>query len=86
MNNLPTARIQHIDAYDSTYKDKFGKVSKKMTAHCFIHNCHKCFKPWSNCYCYCKVCKTYFKYCHQLCHDEMSTYEGDSAIIIPFGF
>ena len=38
------------------------------------------------CYCYCNLCKTYLKYCHQICYDEMSTYEIDLAIIIPLGF
>ena len=67
-------------------KDKAGKVLKQMTAHCFTYNCHKCFKPWNNCYCYCPVCKTYPKYCHQIFYDEMGTYEDDLAIIIPLGF
>ena len=70
MYNLPTAIIQHIYIYiyeyGSTYTYKFDKVLKQMTAHCSIYSCHKCFKPWNNCYCYCKVCKTYLKYCHQL--------------------
>ena len=57
-----------------------------MVAHCFIYNRHKCFKPWNNCYCYCKVCKTYLKYCQQIFYDEINTCEDGLAIIIPLGF
>ena len=72
--------------YDSTYKVNFDRLLKQMTAHCFIYNCHKCFKPWNNCYCYCPVCTTYLRYCHQIFYDDMSTYEDGLAIIIPLGF
>ena len=67
-------------------KTTFDKVLKQLMAHCFIYNCHQCFKPWNNCYCYCKVCKTYIEYCKQIFYDELSTYEDDLAIIIPLGF
>ena len=43
-------------------------------------------QTWNNCYCYCLVCKTYLKYCHQAFYNEMGTYEYDLAIIIPLGF
>ena len=85
MDKLPPNKIQHIYSYDPTYKYNFDKVLKQMMAHCFIYDCHKCFKPWSNCYCYCPVCKTYFKYCHQVFCNEMGTYGYDLAIIIPLG-
>ena len=55
---FPDEVIRNIYNYDPTYKEHFDKVLKQMMAHCFIYNCHKCFKPWNNCYCYCKVCKT----------------------------
>ena len=86
MDRLPTTIIQHMYEYDSIYKVRFGKVVKQLSAHCFIYNFHKCFKPWNNCYCCCLVCKTYLKYCHQIFYNEMSTYEDDLAIIIPLGF
>ena len=85
MDNLPTTIIQHIYEYESTYKEQFGKVLKQMMAYCFIYNCHKCFKPWNNCYCYCQVCKTHLRLCHQICYDEMSTYEDELETIIPLG-
>ena len=55
MDKLPSTIIQHIYEYDNTYEIKFCKVLKQLSAHCFIYNCHKCFKPWNNYYCYCLV-------------------------------
>ena len=54
---FPDEVIVHIYKYDPTYKTHFDKVLKQLMAHCFIYNYHQCFKPWNNCYCYCKVCK-----------------------------
>ena len=52
----PDEVIINIYKYDPTHKTTHvDKVSKQMMAHCFIYNCHKCFKPWTNCYCFCKV-------------------------------
>ena len=82
MCKLPPNIPQHIDGYNNTYKIKVGKVLKQLFAHCSIYNCHKCFKPWNNCYCYCVVCKTYQKLCQQIYHDEMSTYEDELENII----
>ena len=86
IDNLPVEVIRQIYSYDSTYKEHFDKVLKQMMTHCFIYNCHKCFKPWNNFYCYCKVCKTHLKFCHQISYDEMSTYEDEIEAIIPLGF
>ena len=44
MDKLPNI-IQHIYEYDNTYKEKFDKVLKQLTAHCLIYNCRICFKP-----------------------------------------
>ena len=82
MVKLHSNIIQHIYEYDATYKTKFDKVLKPLSAHSFIYNCHKCFKPWNNCYCYCSVCKAYFKFCQQIYYDEMSTYEDELKQII----
>ena len=57
-----------------------------MMAYYFICNCNKCFKPWNNCYCYCKACKTHSRLCHQIFYDEMSTYEDELEATIPLGF
>ena len=86
MGKLPLIIIQHIYEYDNTYKIKLGKVLGQLFAHCCIYNCHKCFKPWDNCYCYCPVCKTYSKYCHQIFYDEMITCEDDPNDVVQFGF
>ena len=55
-------------------------------AHCVIYNCHKFFKPCNNSYCYCKICKTHLKLCHQIFYVEMSTYDDELEAIIPLGF
>ena len=70
MDKLPSTIIQHMYEYATTYNNKFDKVSKQLSAHCFIHICHSCFKPWNNCYCYCEVCRTYLKLCHQIYYDK----------------
>ena len=77
MDKSPSNIIQLIYEYGNTYKTKFDKVLKQLSAHCFIYNCHKCFKPWNKCYCYCSVCKTYLKLCQRIYYDEMSTYEDE---------
>ena len=82
MDKLPSTIIQHIYAYDNTLKIKFGKVLKQLSVHGFIYNCNKCFKPWNNCYCYCEICRTYLKYCHQTYFDEKNTYEDELEKII----
>ena len=88
MDKLPPTTTQRTYEYVNIYKIKFGAktVLKQLSAHCFIYNCHKCFKPWNNCYCYCPVCKTYFKYCHKIFYDGMSTYEDDLNDVIQLGF
>ena len=63
MDKLPSNIIQHTFEYDSTYTEKFDKVLKQLTAHCFIYNCRICFKPYNNFCCYCSRCKTYLKFC-----------------------
>ena len=82
MDKLQSTIIQYIYECDNTYKIKFDKVLKQLSAHCFIHSCHKCSKPWNNCYCCCEICRTYLKYCHQIYYDEKSTYEDELENII----
>ena len=82
MDKLPSNIFQHIYEYDNTYKIKFGEVLKQLSAHCFIYNCHKCFKTWNKYYCYCSVCKTYLKFCQQIYYDELNTYEDELGNII----
>ena len=87
MGKLPTTIIQHMYEHENIYKDMFDKVLKQMTAHCFIQNSCKCFKPWNNCYCYCEVCKTYLntaiKYFTMKCEHDLAivTLLGLSLII-----
>ena len=82
MDKLQSTILQHIHEYDTIYKIQFDKIFKQLSAHCFFYNCHKCFKPWNNCYCYCVVCKAYLTFGQQIYHDEMSTYEDELGNII----
>ena len=82
MDKLPSTIRHHIYEYDNTYDIKFDKVLKQLSAQCFIYNCHECFKPWNNCYCYCVVCKTYLKLCQPIYYDEMSIYEDELDNVI----
>ena len=86
MDKLPVEGIRRIYEYGSTSKIKFDKVLKQMMAHCFIYNCRICCKPYNNCCCYCVVCKTYPKFCQQICYDELSTYEDELKVISALGF
>ena len=82
MDKLPIEVIRQIYEYDNTFKIKFDKVLKQLTAHCFIYRCHICFKEWDNCYCYCPNCRTYLKFCQQIYYTPNSTYEDDLKMII----
>ena len=86
MDDLPIEIITQIYDYDSTYRDVFNKVLIQLKCNFFIYNCHLCCKPWNSCYCYCSVCHTYLKFCHQIYFDQDSTYDDDLPDIIPLGF
>ena len=82
MNNLPIDIIRNIYEYDSTFKIEFNKVLRQLRCYCLIYRCHLCYLKWNNCSCYCKVCKTYLKFCHQIYFDENSTYEDELNNVI----
>ena len=82
MDRLTIEVIRQIYGYDNTFKVKFDKVLKQLTAHCFIYNCSICCKPYNNCCCYCVVCKTYLKFCQQIYYGQYSTYEDELNMII----
>ena len=86
MDNLPIEVIKKFYDYDSTYRDVFNKVMVQLRCHFFIYKCHECCKPWNKCFCYCDVCRTYLKFCHQLYFDENDTYEDETSNIIQLGF
>ena len=86
MEELPSTIIQLVYEYDPTFNIKFDKVLKQMTAHIYIYRCSECFKEWNSCFCYCKICRTYLRFCHQIVHDKDSVYEDDLNDIIQMGF
>lgn len=86
MLDLPIEITRKIYEYDPTYRYVFNKVLVQLKCNFFIYNCHECFKPWNSCFCYCKTCKTFLKYCHQIYFDSNSTYEDDLPDITQLGF
>ena len=82
MNNLPIDTIRNIYEYDSTYRDQFDKTLRQLRVFCFVYRCHLCCLKWNHCSCYCKVCKTYLKFCQQIYYDENSTYEDELEAVI----
>ena len=86
MDNLPIEITRKIYEYDSTYRTVFKKVLIQLKCHFFIYNCHECFKPWQRCFCYCRICKTYLRFCHQIYYGEDEDNDDDSPDIIQLGF
>ena len=86
MLDLPIEITRKIFEYDSTYRNVFNKVLVQLRCNFFIYNCHLCCKKWQTCLCYCSVCKTYLKYCHQIYYDEDDDYEDNLPDFIQLGF
>ena len=86
MDKLPSNTIQHMYEYDNTYNIEFDKVLKQLSAHCFIYRCSECFKKWNNCFCYCNICRTYLRFCHQIYFDQDSVYDDYLNDTIQLGF
>ena len=87
MDKLPVEITRKIYEYDSTYRDIFKRVLIQLRVNFYVYNCHLCCRPWKSCYCYCSVCKTYLKYCHQIYYNQDDDYEEDDLPdIIPLGF
>ena len=86
MDNLPIEVIRQIYEFDSTYKIKFDKVLKQLAAHIYIYRCSECFKEWNKCFCYCKIGRTYPRFCNQIFYDKDSVYEDGLNDIIQMGF
>ena len=84
VDKLPVGITRKIYEYDSTFKIEFDKVLKQLRCHFFLYNCHLCYRKWNDCFCYCKVCKTYLRFCKQLYFDENSMEEDmlENAIAI----
>lgn len=86
MDNLPIEITRKIYEYDSTYRDVFNRVLIQLRVNFYIYNCHECCKKWQKCMCYCDVCNTYLKFCHQIYYEQDDGYEDDLPDIIPLGF
>ena len=86
MDKLSSNIIQHIYDYDNIHKIRFDKVLKQLTVHIYIYRCSECFKDWNKCFCYCNICRTYLRFCHQIFYDKNSVYDDDLNDIIQMGF
>ena len=86
MDNLPIEITRKIYEYDSTYREIFNRVLIQLRVNFYIYNCHECYCRWNKCFCWCQVCKTYLKYCHQIYFDENDNYDDDLPDIIQLGF
>ena len=86
MDKLPVEVKRRIYEYDSTSKIKSDKVLTQLTAHMFIYRCSECFKEWNKCFWYCKICRTYLRFCHHIYFDKNSAYEYDLNDIVQLGF
>ena len=85
MDNLPIEITRKIYEYDSTYREIFNRVLIQLRVNFYIYNCHLCCKKWQKCMCYCSVCHTYLKLCHQIYYEYGDDYEDDLHDIIPLG-
>ena len=85
MDKLPVEITGKIYEYDSTYRNVFDKALIQLGCNFFIYRCHLCCRKWNVCYCYCSICRTYLRLCHQICYDENSMLEDDLNEIIPLG-
>ena len=87
MNKLfPDEVIRNIYRYDSTYTTIFDKVLLRLNIHCFIYRCSECFKPNNQCFCYCRTCRTYLRFCRQLYFKDGDMTEDDINDIVGLGF
>ena len=86
MDNLPIEITRKIYEYDSTYREIFNRVLTQLRVNFYIYNCHLCCKKWQKSMCYCDVCRTYLKICHQIYYEQYDYYEDDLPDIIPLGF
>ena len=83
MDKLPFGIIRQIYSYDPTYKYIFDKVSISLKVHCFIYRCDQCCRHYNDCYCYCKTCETFLRFCKQLYFGSNSMTEDDLEDIVP---
>ena len=66
MGSLPVGVSRQIYSYDHTHKEHFDKVLIQLNMHCFIYRCSGCFKPYNQCFCYCRTCRTCLRFCRHI--------------------
>ena len=86
MDKLPSATIQHVYEYDTSYEIQFGKVLFQMKMHCFIYRCSERFKPCSQCFCYCQTCGAFLGFCKQIYFKDGDMTEDITMGIVGLGF
>ena len=76
---FPDEVLQNMHKYDNTCKNIFDKVLLQLNMYCLIYRCSECFKPYNQCFCYCKTCRTYFRFCRQLYFADGDMTEDDDC-------
>ena len=84
MDHLPVEIIRNIYSYGPTHKEHFGQVLLQLNMHCFIYRCSECFKPYNQCVCYCRTCRTYLRFCRQIYFQMGDMTEDDVEDIAGF--
>lgn len=86
MDKLPIEITRKIYEYDNTYRDQFDKTLRHLRCYCLIYRCEICFKPYNKCFCFCKVCKTYLRFCKQIYFEPNDPEEDELQMITALGF
>ena len=81
MDKLPSNIIQHIYEYDPTYK--FWNSCLPISTYTDVPNVSK---NGIHVFGYCKICRTYLRFCHQIYFDKDSVYEYDLNDIVQLSF
>ena len=85
MDKLHVEITRKIYEYDSTCRHVFNKALIQLRYNFFIYRCHICCRKWNDCFCWCLVCRTYLRLCHQLYYDENSMLEDELPDVIQLG-
>ena len=85
MDNLPVGVIRQIYSYDPVYKEQFDKVLLQLNIHCFVYRCYECFKPYNQCCCSCRTCRTNLRFGRQTYFQMGDMTEDDVEDIVGLG-
>ena len=72
-------RLKLLDTYIpmTLHKDILDNIWISLNVHCLICRCDRCRRHHNDCYCYCKTCRTFLRFCKQHYFDSNSMTEAD---------